>query len=227
MWQFKKNFFAGAGFDLNYTKGSDACEVVANDPNYTLYNPYPFNSGINLIFQYDSRDIAVNAYRGMFVELNTALYGSYLGGQNNYQVYDVDIRKYIQMGAKAGHTLALEAKGRFATNDVPYGEMSQLGTPFDLRGYLWGQYRDKSMIFGIAEYRHKFYKQNGKPSMHGATAWIAAGSVANSPGQMQHWLPNGGIGYRLEVQPRMNLRLDYGIGLDGSSGFYFNFTEAF
>jgi hypothetical protein len=34
------------------------------------------------------------------------------------------------------------------------------------------------------------------------------------------------IGYRLTVQPRMNLRLDYGFGRE-SSGFYFNFNEAF
>ena len=41
-----------------------------------------------------------------------------------------------------------------------------------------------------------------------------------------HELPNVGIGYRLEVQPRRNLRLDLGWGYD-EIGFYLNFTEAF
>jgi hypothetical protein len=39
-------------------------------------------------------------------------------------------------------------------------------------------------------------------------------------------LPNVGVGYRLEVQPRMNLRIDFGWGFE-TFGFYFNFNEAF
>ncbi len=226
MWQFKKNFFAGAGFDINYTKGSDACDEVALDPTYAYYNERPFNAGLSVIFQYDSRDVAVNAYKGMFLEVDAAFYGDYIGGQNSYQVYTVDARKYFRI-AKPGQTIAIQLKGRFGVNDVPYGEMSQLGTPFDLRGYLWGQYRDKSMVFGIAEYRHKFYRRDGRPSIHGLVGWVATGSVAESPNKMKSWLPNGGIGYRIEVQPRMNIRLDYGMGINGSHGFYFNFNEAF
>ncbi len=34
------------------------------------------------------------------------------------------------------------------------------------------------------------------------------------------WLPSAGVGYRFEFKPRVNVRLDYGIG-NGSSGFYF------
>ena len=34
LWQFKKNLFIGINIDFNYTKGSDASEGVANDPNY-------------------------------------------------------------------------------------------------------------------------------------------------------------------------------------------------
>jgi len=55
---------------------------------------------------------------------------------------------------------------------------------------------------------------------------LAAGSVAENLGELEHWLPNAGIGYRLELQPRMNLRIDLGIGKN-SSGLYFNMTEAF
>jgi hypothetical protein len=34
-----------------------------------------------------------------------------------------------------------------------------------------------------------------------------------------------GPSYRLEVQPRMNLRIDFGFG-NNASGFYFNFNES-
>ncbi len=225
LWQFKEHLFIGPAINLNYTKGEDACPAVANDPTYAKYNPYPFNSGLGVVFQYDSRDIPVNAWKGTFVEVSATFFGSYLGGQNSYQVYDFDLRKYFKI-KKPGHTIALQLRGRFGYNNMPYGEMSQLGTPFDLRGYTWGRYRDNSMLFGIAEYRHMFYKSSGEVSPHGAMIWTGAGAIGTTAKDFQNWLPNFGIGYRLTVQPRMNLRLDYGFGRE-TSGFYFNFNEAF
>ena len=56
--------------------------------------------------------------------------------------------------------MALQLRGRFGFDDMPYGEMSQPGTPFDLRGYSWGRYRDFAMVFALAEYRHMFLKKN-------------------------------------------------------------------
>lgn len=225
LWQFRKHWFIGGTLNINYTKGDDACTVVAEDPTYAKYNDKPFNSGVGAVFQFDSRDIPVNAWEGTFVELTATYFGSYLGGQNNYQVYDFDIRKYLKI-SRPGRTLALQFRGRFGYNDMPYGEMSQLGTPFDLRGYTWGRYRDNSMFFGIAEYRHMFLKSNGEISPHGLVLWTGAGSVGKTATDFKNWLPCFGIGYRLTVQPRMNLRIDYGFGTE-SQGFYFNFNEAF
>ncbi len=223
-WQFKPGFFYGGALDLNYTHGSAASAGVWEDPNYQMYNDRPFNAGLGVHAMIDTRDVPVNAWKGWYLLAQAMIYGHYLGGENNYQVFNVDARHYIQV-FKPGQTLALQIRGRFATDQVPYGEMSQLGTPFDLRGYLWGQYRDKSMLFGIAEYRHSFYKSDGSRSRHGLVGWVGGGSIAPDMG-FDHWLPNGGIGYRLEVQPRMAVRLDFGIGKE-SKGFYFNFNEAF
>ncbi len=127
---------------------------------------------------------------------------------------------------RPGRTIAGQLKGRFGTGDVSYGEMSQPGTPFDLRGYTWGRYREESMIFAIGEYRHMFTKRNGDLSIHGIVGWIGVGTLGEKVKEFGDWLPSIGIGYRLEVQPRMNLRIDIGIGLE-SAGFYFNFNEAF
>ena len=176
LWQFKKNWFVGPAININYTKGEDACPVVASEPTYAKYNDKPFNSGLGLVFQYDSRDVPVNAWGGAFVEVSATFFGSYLGGQNNYQVYDFDIRKYFQV-KRPGKTIAVQVRGRFGYNDIPYGEMSQLGTPFDLRGYTWGRYRNNSMLFAITEYRHMFQKKNGDISPHGIVLWAGAGSI--------------------------------------------------
>ena len=142
----------------------------------------------------------------------------------------MDYRQYHQI-KRPGRTLAWQVKTRIANDGVPWTEMSQLGSPFDLRGYFWGRYRDKDMLFGILEYRHmlmrKTPRKNGEMmSRFGFVTWLATGTVANNFTEMTEWLPNGGVGLRFEVQKRMNARIDYGIGND-SSAFYISFNEAF
>ena len=63
-------------------------------------------------------------------------------------------------------------------------------------------------------------------SKHGVVAWLGVGSIGTDPSEFKNWLPNAGLGYRFEVQPRMNVRVDIGFGRE-VAGFYFNFNEAF
>lgn len=228
MYQFRENFFVGLNIDYNYTKGSKASAGVAEDEYYQKYNDQPLNSGLGIILSYDSRDIPVDAWEGMLIDFRTTLYSQILGGDNKYQVYQLDYRQYEKV-FREGSTLAWQLKLRITKGDVPYGEMSQLGTPFDLRGYIWGRYRDESMFLFLAEYRYVFKKRNGKLSKHGLVGWVGGGNIFSLPtieNVNNKWLPNGGIGYRLEIQPRMTLRLDFGIGRE-TTGFYFNFNQAF
>ncbi len=231
IYRVKGDFFAGLSFDANYIKGSDASAGVLEDPNYIVYNERPFNAGIGPTFLYDSRDVSANAYKGLLLRASGTFFGPYLGGDNKYQVYLLDYRQYQSVGKKQGRVIAWQLLSRLTFGEVPYGEMSQLGTPFDLRGYTWGQYRDKSMFFCLVEYRHKFYKSDGKPSKSGFVAWVGSGTIfdleQNSDYNAQaKWLPNFGVGYRFELQPRLNLRIDFGIGRK-TIGLYFNMTEAF
>ena len=49
-----------------------------------------------------------------------------------------------------------------------------------------------------------------------------------TPGKIEGVLPNLGLGLRIEVQPRMNVRLDFGRDMVNKQNlFYFNMTEAF
>jgi len=224
MWQFKKNNFLGLNVDLNYTHGTEACKGVSEDEYYKEFNNKPFNSGLGLVYQFDSRDIPVNAWSGWFAEINATIYNTKLSGDNDYMLLSLDYRGYWQI-KREGSILALQVKARLTTGDVPYGEMSQLGTPFDLRGYTWGHYRHESMFFILPEYRYTFKKGKGL-SKHGMVVWTGVGTLGEKVNEFKSWLPNAGIGYRYEVQPRMNVRFDIGIGKE-SVGFYFNFNEAF
>jgi len=82
------------------------------------------------------------------------------------------------------------------------------------------------MVYAIGEYRLMFKKRDGELSPHGIVGWLGVGTLGETVGEFGEWLPSIGIGYRLQVQPRMNLRLDIGFGKE-TMGFYFNFNEAF
>jgi hypothetical protein len=60
----------------------------------------------------------------------------------------------------------------------------------------------------------------------GFVLWGGTGSVTKDMGDFTYWIPNGGVGLRFEIQKRMNLRVDYGIGVN-SNAFYISFNEAF
>ena len=64
--------------------------------------------------------------------------------------------------------------------DVPMNQYALSGTPFDLRGYYMGQYRDKSSHVELAEYRQMFNTDKStwvKRMLHhlGFVAWGGCG----------------------------------------------------
>ena len=62
----------------------------------------------------------------------------------------------------------------------------------------------------------------------GYVAWGGCGFMGPTPGKIEGVLPNLGVGLRIEVQPRMNVRLDLGRDMVNKQNlFYFNMTEAF
>lgn len=229
-YRFSENFYAGLNIDLNQTVSSDENPKMKSDPDFIKYGNDNFNSGMGLAILYDSRDVPVNAWKGWHLLFTVTFYGDYLGSDNAYQVYDLDYRHYVNMFNRVGSTLALQIRYRSSRADVPWGELSQLGTPFDFRGYIWGRYRDNDMQYNIVEYRYQFKGRNPfnehKLSRHGVVGWAGIGSIGKDITGFENWLPNYGFGYRFEVHPRMNLRLDIGFGND-SNGIYVNFNEAF
>jgi hypothetical protein len=235
LWQFRKGTFAGLGLDFNQTVASNLSAGVAADPDIQEQGTDNYNGGMGLIFVHDSRDVPVNAYKGWYLSGSAISYGRYLGSDNKYQVYAIDYRHYRQI-VRPGSTLAWQVYTRYCTGDVPWAELTQVGNPFNLRGYYWGHYRDAAGTFAILEYRYKFMterqsrfrpEEGKKESRHGPVAWVGLGAIGPGYGeQWGNWMPNGGFGYRFEVQPRMNARIDFGWGYE-SFGVYFNFTEAF
>ena len=224
-WRMSQNLWLGGTFDLNRTIASDVNPTMAADPAYQHSGSENANLGLGVIAQFDSRDVTANAWRGVYASITLTSYGGFLGGDNDFQIALFDYRHYLRLG-RDGRTLAWQAKARIGAHGVPWSELSVLGAGADLRAYIEGRFRDRSTFSVMAEYRHMFMRSSGKLSRHGIVFWAGAGTLGNDFETLQGVVPAVGVGYRFELQPRSNVRMDVGVG-GRSHGVYFNFTEAF
>ncbi len=220
-----KHFLIGGAVEFNRTLATEVNPTMAADVAYQAHGGDNRNNGIGAVLQYDSRDVAANAWTGMYAALTAMSFGGFMGGNNSYQTYLLDYRQYQTLGRK-GRTLAWQVKSRIGAHDIPWSELSLVGTGYDLRGYVEGRFRDRVTLIALAEFRQMFTRSKGRLSRHGFVAWTGAGALGADAGHLHGIIPNGGVGYRLELQPRSNVRVDIGFGRN-SNGVYFNFTEAF
>ena len=232
VWEIRPHFYLGGLFDLNYTKVSDVNPVMEEDPYFQQFKRKYFNVGIGGLIQYDTRDDVATPTRGMLLGANFKLFGKYLGGAYNYEIIELEYRQFKNI-LRPRSTLAWIAKSQIGLGDVPFTELPTFGSPFDLRGYYMGKYRDKSMAYGIVEYRHMFgspakYKSGNFWAKCGFVAWVGTGTIGETPFDWNKWKLNFGAGLRFQMQPGKNFRLDIGKE-PGQPGMqvYMNMTEAF
>ena len=232
VWEVRPHFYFGGLFDLNYTKVSDVNPVMEEDPYFQQFKRKYFNVGIGGLIQYDTRDDVATPTRGMLLGANFKLFGKYWGGAYNYEIIELEYRQFKNV-FRPRSTLAWIAKSQIGLGDIPFTELPTFGSPFDLRGYYMGKYRDKSMAYGIVEYRHMFgspakYKSGNFWAKCGFVAWVGTGTIGETPFDWNKWKLNFGAGLRFQMQPGKNFRLDVGKE-PGQPGMqvYMNMTEAF
>ncbi len=231
VWEIRPNIYVGTLLDYNYYYGKDMPYWMEQNPQVRKYGNKYHNIGIGGLFQYDTRDDVATPFSGIFLSAMGTLYGKYLGGDFNYEMIELEYRQFRQV-FKRRSVLAWTAKSQIGIDNVPYTELPNFGNPFDLRGYAWGKYRDKSMAYGIVEYRHMFmseedYKRGAFWSKFGAVAWVGTGAIGKTPVDWDKWKFNYGVGLRIQLQPRKNFRLDIGKEPGQKWGIYMNMTEAF
>lgn len=230
------NFFAGPQIDLNYDKITKPAKGLVDESSYkeaggTAEGYKKFSSGLGFLLTYDTRDVPANAYKGMYLDFRGMMYQKFLGSDNNFYRLEVDYRQYKSVGRRK--VIAWTAQTKNVFGDVPLNQYALSGTPYDLRGYYMGQFRDKTSHVVMAEYRQMINTQKlnwaTKLLSHvGYVAWAGCGFMGPNPGKIEGVLPNLGVGLRIEVQPRMNVRLDLGRDIVNKQNlFYFNMTEAF
>lgn len=209
--------YIGPLFTFDYVKASKvtAPELLNGQDEET----HSLGLGFSLV--YDTRDTYTNAHRGIYLNIEQMFMPKFLSNK-----YDVASTTFNLSGYKRvwkGCVLAADVRGMFNIGNTSWAMMALLGSSNSMRGYYEGRYRDKNKIETTVELRQHVWKRNG------VVFWVGAGTVFPkfSELRLSRVLPNYGIGYRWEFKKNVNVRLDYGFGKKGQSGFLFNINEAF
>lgn len=172
--------------------------------------------------QFDTRDNQFAPTRGVLVDVQALFAGERLGGARTYQVSQGAFSTFVSLSDR--QVLAGRVNVCGASDDAPFYDLCLIGQYQDLRGYPAGQYRDRRLISGQAEYRLRFWRRFGLVLFGGG------GEVAPAFGDLT-WddvLPSGGGGlrFRLTRENPVNLRVDYAWGRR-SHALYISVGEAF
>ncbi len=179
-------------------------------------------SGLGVVIDYDSRDSQFYPHRGTLLDFETNFATTALGSDDTYQFYHLAYNRYHEVAENM--VFAFQAAGCYTDGDVPYYDLCLFGSHNILRGYVGGQYRDRTLLATQLEYRWQFYKAFGMVLFGGI------GEVAPSFSEYtsDNILPSYGAGvrYMLDEKRRINLSVDFAGGKD-SDAVYFRIGEAF
>lgn len=225
LWSVKPHLYVGGLADINRTSASEVSSVMAADSAFLAAGATVFNAGLGVAVEYDTRDVPTNAWTGIFLAMSATIYGPYLGSDFTYQTVLFDYRQYKPLG-RPGRTLAWQLRSRLSLSGAPWPELSLLGSGYEFRGYREGRFRAPQTFSATVEYRHMFTRSGGRLSRHGFTVFGGLGVLGDKRFRLEGPLPQVGAGYRFELQPRANVRIDFATGVK-STAVYFNFQEAF
>lgn len=217
LFRVADNFYIGpmASYDYVIGKHIERPELLQGMDQHT------WNVGAGVSLVYDNRDNLTNPHRGICLNINQMFRPGFMGNDYAFSTTAFRFDAYQQLGK--GTVLAEDIGANLNFGNPSWGMMAELGGTNSMRGYYEGRYRDKHSLEATVELRQHVWKRNG------IVVWVGAGTIFPkfSALRSKQILPNAGVGYRWEFKKNVNVRLDYGFGKSGQSGFLFNINEAF
>lgn len=182
---------------------------------------HTWNIGAGFSAVYDTRDVLTYPHRGFYINLSQCFRPRFMGNDYAFSTTELQVDAYQRVWK--GAILAEDFRTMLNFGNPSWGMMALLGNSNSMRGYYEGRYRDKHKMEAQVELRQHIWKRNS------LTTWVGAGTIFHKFSEMRsrHILPNFGIGYRWEFKKNVNVRLDYGFGKAGQTGFLFSINEAF
>lgn len=217
LFRVADNFYIGpmASYDYVIGKHIERPELLQGMDQHT------WNVGAGVSLVYDNRDNLTNPHRGIYLNINQMFRPGFMGNDYAFSTTAFRFDAYQRLGK--GTVLAEDIGANLNFGNPSWGMMAELGGTHSMRGYYEGRYRDKHSLETTVELRQHVWKRNG------IVVWVGAGTIFPkfSALRSKQILPNAGVGYRWEFKKNVNVRLDYGFGKSGQSGFLFNINEAF
>lgn len=226
------NIFAGIGYNFDdhwNIKTENTPGKALDDFEKYQKGTRSISSGISLNLLFDSRKNAVNPAGGSYASLQYRPNLTILGSDSNWQSLLIDLRTYIKFPVSTRNILALWNYNNFVLNGTPpYLDTPSVG--WDAysntgRGYVPGRYVGKNFTYFESEYRFVLTR-NG---LLGGVVFGNAETVFQKWSESHTILPAGGLGVRIKMNKfsNTNLAIDYGFGVGGSHGLFFNLGEVF
>jgi Omp85 superfamily domain len=217
-----QRWYIGARYQLLHMKVRTDAITIPGGPTLPAADADIRTAAFGPRAEFDSRDKPFYPKRGTQLQGIVNFYGEGVGGRRSYQSYQAWVNRYHPIGNR--NVFAWHAGTCGIAGSAPFYDLCMLGKTQDLRGYDLGQYRDRAMLAGQAEWRSELWWR------FGAVAFFGAGAVAPDFGLFTSdgLLPGAGVGLRFTVAPRnhVNLRVDYAWGKN-SSALYMGVAEAF
>lgn len=228
------NLYAGAGYalDLHWNIRSHNSRR-----EFTRISGYPYgvegrsvSTGPLLQLLYDNRSNAINPTAGLYVNAVLRANMHLLGSDNTYQSLLIEARKYVHLTPSTDNVLAFWSYNSLTlSGDPPFLDLPSTGwdTNGNLgRGFIQGRFRGKSLLYAETEYRFHITANRLLGGVVFANAQTVNERITNT---FERIVPAVGAGLRLKMNKiaRTNLCIDYGFGLDGSRGLFFNLGEVF
>jgi outer membrane protein assembly factor BamA len=231
--EIASNLFVGMGYNLDLHWNIETDSVPGKDlDQFVKYQKgnQSISSGISLNIQYDNRQNAVNPQNGIYANLQVRPKLTFLGSNKNWQSLLIDIRRYVKLPVSSHNILAFWSYNVITLSGTPpYLDLPSIGWDnysTTGRGYAPGRYTGRNLIYLESEYRFSL-TDNG---LLGGVIFGNAQSIPNSiSDNIRPIIPGGGFGLRIKINKYSgtNLAIDYGFGIRGSHGFFFNMGEVF
>lgn len=217
LFHLGSNFYIGPMVSYDYVIGKN----VERPELLNGMDRHTWNLGAGFSTVYDSRDVLTYPHQGLYINLTQCFRPRFMGNDYAFSTTELQVDAYQKVWK--GAILAEDFRTMLNFGNPSWGMMALLGNSNSMRGYYEGRYRDKHKMEAQVELRQHIWKRNS------LTAWVGAGTVFSkfSNIRSRHLLPNYGLGYRWEFKKNVNVRLDYGFGKAGQSGFLFSINEAF
>ncbi len=222
-------FYIGLGLmaDKHWKVSQD--NIAQSDFDKYGYSRESISSGVSINILSDTRDNPINAQKGYYANAFVRFNTTALGSNDNWTGVVVDFRKYFKIGSKK-NVLGLWSYNWFTpSGKAPYLDLpSTAWDPFNNlgRGYIQSRFRSPDLIYLESEFRFNVTKNQ----LLGGVLFFNAQSYTEYPSKkFEKVIPGFGTGVRIKFNKhsRTNLAVDYGFGIDGSSGIFVNLGEVF